>query len=173
MAQATPSTAGSGQPVDHEEVIALQERAISGVLLAPITGNLAAFHFWRGYHKALANYLNGYGAEAARKDVASSGYKPPRLIEAAWARLAEDPKDLSGRHVLQVLAAEGVEVPPEHVAQFDIVGREVAEHGAKAVVGDVDHEHAAAGVDGNHCSGLHETPFEADGTIVAQEGGAK
>lgn len=170
MAQATTSSAGSCPPSDHEKVIALQKRAISGVLLAPITGNLAAFHFWRGYHKALANHLDGYGADAARKDAASSGYEPPRLIETAWARLAENPKDLSGRHVLQVLAAEGVEVPPEHIAQFDIVGREVAENSVVSAINS-DNEHATAGIDCENGSEHGEPPYVIQ--VVGAQGAGK
>lgn len=162
-----PHPTPDGGFVITEEITALRRRAISGALSAMVTGGHEALSFWQGYHKALADLASGAGELAALKD-AGSAYEPASVFKGAWASLAEHPEGLTTARLLQVFAAEGIELPAEHIAKLDIVGGEVAEHGAVTALGHVHHKLAATLVDGNDGSGVHVGSVGALQIMVAQ-----
>jgi hypothetical protein len=155
------------------QVQALSDRAKTGMLIAAEQGRSEGFHFWRGNLAALQSMTTGYGVGFAKSDRLLGGYQAPTDLKAAWAALPERAEKLTMAEVQQILAAQGVQVAAQPVANGDVNAGQQLENSAVATV-NLHDEHAPAVVDFDNSSCVHDGARLDESRIVAQRqnGGA-
>lgn len=193
MAQQDTTAAGSGQTpdqqmrefMDHEfsrqgsgldhEIEALRKRALCGMFFTAGNPGVAeypsAFYFWRGVINALDTIRSGGASVMAARDKATSGYVPPSYLQRAFASLPKGIESASLAKVQEFLAASGVQIATDLVADSDAdVGQQLKDHAVSA--DHLNDEHATAGVDFDNGPKHVRSLPDGETTIVAGEGGA-
>jgi hypothetical protein len=105
-----------GRSIAVAEVVALQNRALLGLLVAAQLGRPGAFLFWRGSINALRALTKPEGCTwFAQLDEKTLGYDPPTYLKAAWASLPDRTESRTMAEVQEILLAAGVELTPQPV----------------------------------------------------------
>lgn len=159
----------------HQAAAALRMRAVGSLLFTAshpsAPEHLTAFHFWRGYLKALADVTGDAARAVLLADARRSGYEPPSYLQRAFAALPERIEALTLAQVQQFLATQGVEVSADAVAHLKVDAAEQLEDDKGVIVHPHD-EHAAAVVDGDDGAQHGNAPCVDGAATVAQEGSA-
>jgi hypothetical protein len=136
--------------------LALRRRALTGIVAAGLQGNTSNLRFWQGITAAADDIISGRADQLAAIDAAAAlANERQTRLKAAVAALPVSAKNLSMAEVQQILAAQGVELSPDLVANGNLGAGEVLENDIPAVVVDAHNKHAAARVDMGHSAGQH------------------
>lgn len=155
-----------------DAITALRNRAKTGLLFAATVNCHITFDRWYGYLAALRDLESGVGPKLAAKDACceSGTYEPPGIFKAAWPALPEDIEALTLANVRELLAAQGMEIAGDDIADSQINAVQQLKDGEVSAT-ELNDEHASALIDGNNGSCLHAA--SCDQAIVSQEGGAE
>lgn len=155
-----------------DAITALRNRAKTALLSAATINRHFIFERSMGYLKALSDLESGVGQKLAAKDASSESgtYEPLSMFKAAWPALPEDIEALTLANVRELLAAQGMEIAGDDIADSQINAVQQLKDGEVSAT-ELNDEHASALIDGNNGSCLHAA--SCDQAIVSQEGGAE
>ncbi len=135
------------QSIPVRELQAALDRAVGLMLTQAALGNLRFFEQARHEARALSAVRDGVWAWSATRP-----YQAPPMLQAAWAALPVGIENMAMPQVQQLLAAHGVEIVADGVAELQVnAGEQLEDAQGAGVV--LDQEQALPRGDGHHDAG--------------------
>lgn len=135
------------QSIPLAELQAALDREVSLMLMQAALGNAPLFYQAAHGARALSAVRDGVWAWSAKRP-----YHVPPMLKAAWAALPVGVEDMSMAQVQQLLAAQGVEISADDVADLQLNAGQQLED-AQGVGAVAHQEQAAARVHAHHGAG--------------------